>query len=148
MENLLDNPLHPYQPHQPYSSPRQLLPLALWIDCIISGACGLLQVAATQAVHQLTALGVSLLTGTGWFMMAYGVFLCFLARHPHPPSGLVWFLVLGNPVWGIASALLLSQQHATLTSVGVAYLFVNAVFGFSIALLQYLGLQQRGSHAA
>ena len=91
---------------------------------------------------------MALLTGTGWFMVAYGVFLSFLARHPHPPSGLVWFLVLGNPVWGIASAVLLSQQHATLTSVGVTYLLVNAVFGFGIALLQYLGLQQRGGRAA
>jgi hypothetical protein len=126
----------------------QLLRTALWIDAGVSAASGVLQLAATQTVHTLTGIGTLLLTSSGWFLLAYGAFIAFLARLPHPPAGVVWLLILGNPVWALGCAALLTQHHAAYSALGNAWLVVNILFVLGIAALQYLGLRRRDSLTA
>lgn len=124
-----------------FASPR-FLPTVLRIDAATCLASGALQLAATGPLADLLGLDAALLRGTGWFLLAYGAAVLWLAARPVLPRPLVWAIVAGNLLWALDCVLLVAAGWARPTPLGLAYVAVQAVTVVGLAELQWLGLRR------
>jgi O-acetylserine/cysteine efflux transporter len=84
--------------------------------------------AASQALHQLTVLGIGSLLFTGWAstVFGYGAWSVLLGRYPASTVAPFTLLV---PVTGVASGALLLGEHITLLeAMGSVLIFVGLLF--------------------
>ncbi len=122
------------------SSPR-FLRRVLWLDALSCAACGLPQLLLNATLAQWLGLPAALLTGTGIFLLVYAAAVAFLATRAVPPRPLVWLLVAGNLIWAVDCVLLLASGWVAPTTLGTAYVLVQAVTVVVMAELQWLGLR-------
>lgn len=117
-------------------------------DAASSLGCGALQVAFTGALVPLLGLSPALLLQTGWFMLAYGAAIACLSSRQPLPRTLVWLVVAGNLGWAVACVGLLVSGQVQPTSLGIAYVALQAVTVAVLAELQFSGLRATAQHAA
>jgi hypothetical protein len=113
----------------------------LRVDALSCLACGLLQVAATDAMTQVLGLPSALLAYTGEFLLLYGVAVAFLSGRTPLPRSLIGVLVVGNLGWAVACIGLL-LAGPTPTALGTGYVLVQAVTVGILAELQFFGLRR------
>ena len=123
-------------------SPSPLLKTALAADAAVSGAVGVLQLAAANLLGNLSGLPRALLVETGIFLVAYTVLLVALARSARVASAVVGALVLGNVAWAAACVALLAAGTFPLSGLGVAVVVVQALAVLAFAALEYAGLRR------
>jgi len=127
-----------------FKSSPNFLRYVLWADAISCLTCGILQVAFTASLTEWLGLPAELLTGSGEFLLVYGVVVAFLATRNRVPAMVLWLLIAGNCAWGVACiAILLGGMPLTL--LGRVYVIVQTLTVAVIAQLQYFGLRQAGS---
>jgi hypothetical protein len=114
--------------------PARMLRLALVIDAAASGALGLLQTFAATPLARVLGLHASLVLGTGVFLLAYAATLVAMAR-----CALLRLVVVGNLGWA-AACIVLAVVGAGVASLGVAYLWAQAVAVIVFAAFQGVGL--------
>jgi hypothetical protein len=119
--------------------PARMLRLALVIDAAASGALGLLQTFAATPLARVLGLHASLVLGTGVFLLAYAATLVAMARCAMLPSALLRLVVVGNLGWA-AACIVLAVVGAGVASLGVAYLWAQAVAVIVFAAFQGVGL--------
>ena len=124
-----------------FSSPRFLrkVLLADAASCIATGA---LQVAFTSELARHLGISAALLTGTGWFLLAYAATVAFIATRDPIPRVFVWLLVAGNLGWAVACVALLASGWIAPTSLGVAWILAQAATVAVLAELQWTGLRR------
>jgi hypothetical protein len=120
--------------------PNKFLQGALLADAVVSGAVALLQLALTGPLVDLLHLPSSLLLGTGTFLVAYGALLVVVARSARVWTPLMWIVVVGNMAWALACIGLILGATAKPSSLGVAFVGVQAVAVLIFASLEYKGL--------
>ncbi|HEY0822609.1 MAG TPA: hypothetical protein VGD76_02390 [Ramlibacter sp.] len=120
------------------SSPR-FLSTVLWVDAASCLATGALQLAAPATLSAWFGLPASLLTTTGWMLLAVAAFAALAARSPRPP--LVWVMVLGNAAWLVGCVELLLTGAAG-TALGVAWVVLQALVVGVLGELEWLGLKR------
>jgi hypothetical protein len=108
-------------------------------SCLVTGA---LQVLDTGPLVQLLNLPAALLTGTGWFLLAYAATVAFIATRDPIPRTLVWLLVIGNLGWGFACLALLASSLVSPTGLGMAWVLAQAATVVVLAELQWFGLRR------
>jgi hypothetical protein len=108
-------------------------------SCLVTGA---LQVLDTAPLVQLLNLPAALLTGTGWFLLAYAATVAFIATRDPIPRALVWLLVIGNLAWGFACLALLASSLVAPTGLGMAWVLAQAATVVVLAELQWFGLRR------
>lgn len=122
-----------------FSSPRFLRNVLL-VDAASCLACGALQLVLPGTLPSLLGLPAPLVLGTGVFLLLYGVLVAWLATREPVPRAPVGLVALGNIGWGIACVALLMGHHVAPTTLGQAYVIVQAATVFLLADLQLLGL--------
>ena len=128
--------------------PSPWLKIALRADALVSGACGVLQLAAADRLATLLELPRSLLLGSGEFMLVYALALLLMASRPRLPSALVMIIVVGNLLWAAACVALPLEGALALNALGWAFLWVQAAAVAVLAVFQWLGLRRSADAAA
>ncbi len=118
-----------------------LLRFGLLIDAGISGAVGALMLAATGMLHNITALPEPLLRYVGLVFIPYVLLVGWFGLRESLPRGAVWAVIACNVARAIASILLLTSGGIAPSTLGVAFVIVQAVAVVVFAELQFMGLR-------
>jgi hypothetical protein len=125
------------------ASPRFLRNL-LFADAASCLATGGLQVMFTSPLAQILNLPAALLAATGWFLLAYGAIVGFVATREPLPRAPIWLFMAGNMAWALACAVLLAGRWLAPTTLGAAWILAQAGAVAVLALLQWTGLRRSG----
>lgn len=115
---------------------------AFLADAAATGALAALHLARPPAVTGWLDLPEALLHGTGLFMAGYVVALLGLAASRTLWKPLVWFVVVGNVLWALASIDILVLGLVAPSAPGAVYVVLQALGTLGLAGLQYLGLKR------
>jgi hypothetical protein len=126
--------------------PSPFLKFALLLDAVVSGATGLLQLAAADLLATMLDLPRAGLLATGEFFIVYALALLAMATRGRLWSGLVMVVVLGNSLWSLGCLALLLAGVLAPSALGIAFVLVQAAAVAAFAALQWRGLH--GSLAA
>jgi len=125
-----------------FASPR-FLRQVLFADAASCVLCGGAQLLGGAVLADWLNLPAALLAGTGWFLLAYGATVAFVAtRDPLPPR-LVRLLVAGNLAWAAACAALLAGGWIAPTRLGTWWILAQAACVLVLADLQWTALRRR-----
>ena len=125
----------------------QFLRRVFALDAVSTVACGLVLVAAADALAPVLGYPTSFVRGAGLLMLPLAAFIGWLATRPVPPTPLVWVVIIGNFVWMAESFLVLKQFGGAITSTGVALTIAQAGWVALMGGLEFAGLR-RGRLAA
>ena len=125
-----------------------LLKRALLADAAVSASAALLQLTATQPLVAALELPQVLLVGTAEFMLVYAAVLLLMATRVRLWSAAVKFIVGGNLAWGGLSLALLFTGVLAPSSIGVAFVALQAAAVGLLAGLQWVGLKASAAGAA
>ena len=118
----------------------RLLRHALLLDAIVSGATGALLWLGAGPLAGLLGLPHALLTGAGVFCVVYALGLAVLARRADIPRALAMAVVAGNIVWVVLSLWLPVSGLVAPTTLGTAFVLVQAAAVMAFAVLQRIGI--------
>ncbi len=128
--------------------PARFLKNALIADAVASAAIAVLHLARPHAVTGLLNLPEALLQGTGLFIAGYVLVLAALAASRAVWRPLVWFIVVGNVLWALASIDIVVLGLVEPSALGSAYVVAQALCTLGLAALQYAGLKKSRPAAA
>ena len=121
-----------------FASPR-LLRSVLIADAASTLGAGALHLLFTPQLTQLMNLPTALLTSTGVFMLAYAAVVGFVATRDPLPRPVIRLLAAGNFGWAVASVALLASGLIAPTSLGLAWVLMQAGLVAVLAELQWMG---------
>lgn len=126
--------------------PAQFLRRVVQADLLVSGAAGLLQLAAAEPLARATAIDAAWLRGAGLVLMVWVAFLGWTLTRRAIAAPLAWTLIGVNFAWVAASLLAWLGGAIAPNALGVAFVLAQAAVVAVFAELQYFGLrrQQRG----
>ena len=122
--------------------PSILLRRALLADAIVSGAMALPLAFDAGALAPLLNLPEALLRESGLFLIAYVIFVGWLAMRPSMPKRPVMIVVAGNAAWTLASIALLFSGTVSPNVLGEIFIVMQAIASGVFAELQYVGLRR------
>jgi hypothetical protein len=124
----------------------QFLRRVIAADALVSGAAGLLQLAAAKPLSQLLAIDADWLRGAGVVLMFWLAFLAWVLSRRAIGAGYTWTIIGVNVAWIAASVLVLVEGAIAPNSLGLAFVLAQAAAVAVFAELQFFGLrrQQRG----
>lgn len=106
----------------------------LWVDGLTGLASAAMQLAAPQWLGDLYGLPATLIQLSAGLVLVFVALIAALLARPEPFAWGLRTLVVGNGVWVVAS-LAVAEYVQTITTVGLAYVLLQAGF---VALLAYL----------
>ena len=126
-----------------------LLRLTLKLDAAASGAMGVLLLLAAGLVigdqrpfALLLGTPTALLVPVGLFLVAFAAFVWVVGTRSRINSTAAWAVLAANVLWVLASVVLLVDGWFPLTTLGVAFVLVQAAAVALFAGLQFLGLRR------
>lgn len=117
----------------------RLLRRGLLADGLVSGAMGLLLLAAGGALAGLLGLPQALLQGAGLVLLPFAALVLWLGRATQPNATAVKAVIAINGAWVAGSALLLVTGWVAPTGLGIAFVIAQAAAVAGFAELQYVG---------
>jgi len=120
----------------------RLLTFALLLDAGATAATGMLMLLFAAQLQVLLNLPALLMTGAGVFMLVYAVAIERLSRRSELPRWAVLTVIIGNALWAIECAVLAFAGILAPSTLGIAFLLVQAVIVFGFAELQYVGMKR------
>lgn len=125
-----------------------LLRLALKLDAVATGALAALGVAAASLLDDLLGTPSSLLWLVGLFLLAYAAAVWVIGTRPQVSRQAAWSVVAVNVLWVVASVATVAAGWLPLTTLGTAFVLLQAVVVLVFADLQYVGLRRAQTGAA
>lgn len=119
-----------------------LLRFALTLDAVATAVTGATLLPFADELAHLLGLPVALLSGAAAFMLVYALVLGLLWRRATLPRWAVWTIIVGNALWALDCAALAFVGGLAPTTLGVAFLLVQALAVAAFAELQYFGLRR------
>jgi hypothetical protein len=126
--------------------PSSFLRQVLLADAAVSGTVAIAQLAAAPLLGALLMLSPALLLSTGAFLLGYVILLIVVSRASAAWTLILWIIIAGNVVWGIGCLVVSQGIEPSPSTLGTAYLVVQALAVWVFAWLEYKGL--RASKAA
>ena len=126
----------------PTSAFPRFLRNVLFADAASCVATGALQVLFTAPLASLLNLPGALLAGIGWFLLAYGAAVGFIATRDALPRALVSLFMVGNLGWVAACVTLLAGRWLAPTGLGTAWIVAQAATVAVLAQLQWMGMRR------
>jgi hypothetical protein len=123
-----------------FASPR-FLRAVLLADAASGAASAALHLAAGSLLAQWLGLPHELLLASGALLVGYVLLASWLASRQPVARGAVWVLIIGNWIWALACLGLLLSGAAG-TTLGQAYLVMQAIAVAVLAELEWLGLRR------
>ncbi|MHA6791916.1 hypothetical protein ACVGVM_00090 [Pseudonocardia bannensis] len=123
----------------------RLLRSALQLDALASGLLGIAAVTAAPLLTELLGISPGLLRGAGAFLVVFAAALLALGSRPVVAAGGVRVVVALNIVWVLGSLVGLAAGWSALTTLGLAFVLVQAGAVAVLADLQWTGLRRLSS---
>lgn len=120
-----------------------LLRRAIVLDAGVSGAAGLLQLAATQPLSELLAIEPGWLRGGGVVLLMWMLALGWLATRRPITAAQAWTVIGLNIAWVIGSVLLLVEGAIAPNAMGMTFVLTQAAAVVVFAELQFFGLRRQ-----
>jgi hypothetical protein len=121
--------------------PHRLLRPALRLDAVVTGLNGAAYLAAASLLDDPLGLSPGLLRGAGAFLLVFAAAVWLVTRRPR--SWAVETVVAFNLAWAVGSVVAVLTDLFTPTTVGAAWLVLQAVVVAAFAALQLAGLRRR-----
>ena len=134
---------------QPAAGDRSgLLRLALKLDAVATGALAVLGLAAAPLLDSMLGTPSSLLLPVGLFLLVFAAAVWLIGTRPQFSRVAAWSVVALNLLWVIGSVATVATGWLPLTTLGTAFVLVQAVAVLVFADLQILGLRRARPGAA
>lgn len=117
---------------------------SLRLDAVVSGAFGLVALAAGGLLGKLTGLSPALVTWAGVVAAAWSVALLVAASRPALPRLVLFDIVLANAAWVAASLFVVTFSPESPTALGYIFVVAQAGVVALLAVLQSAGLRLPG----
>ena len=119
--------------------PREtLLRLVLKLDAVVTGANGVAYLAAAEPLEDLLGVSAGLLRPVGAFLVLFAAAVWFVASRRVVPRAAVLAIAAANAVWAIGSLLFAAAGASSPSTVGTAWLLLQALVVGGFAALQAL----------
>ncbi len=115
---------------------------ALLLDGFVSGAVGVILLAAAGPAHDVLGLSTVFLRMVGLCLVPWMAALAYLATRRHVPATMAWSVVGINVLWVIGSVVLLIGDWADPHGLGIAFVLTQAVAVALFAELQVMALRR------
>jgi len=125
------------------TAPPDLLRLALRLDAAVTGLNGAAYLLAAPLLDDLLGLPAGLLRGTGVFLLAYAGAVWLVGARPRPSTAAVRTVIGLNALWAVGSIVAVLTDAGTPTTVGAAWIVLQAVVVAAFAGPQIAGLRRR-----
>lgn len=119
----------------------RMLKTALAVDALSGAGTATLQLLMPRLLADQLGLPMALLLETGLFLVAFAALLAFLARRERVAAPLVWAIVIGNVGWSAGCVLLWATGLVIPTTLGVAFLTLQAAVVLALAAWEAAGLR-------
>ncbi len=116
---------------------------AMLIDAATSAAMGLAMAAAAVPLSGLLGLPEMLLRVCGLTLLPYAAILAFAGTRPIINPAIIRLVIAGNIIWTIASGVLLVSGWVSPTTLGHAFVILQAVAVLGFAELQIIGFRRQ-----
>lgn len=134
---------------QPAAGDRSgLLRLALKLDAVATGALAVLGLVAAPLLDSMLGTPSSLLLPVGLFLLVFAAAVWLIGTRPQVSRVAAWSVVALNLLWVVGSVAAVVAGWLPLTTLGTAFVLVQAVAVLVFADLQILGLRRARSGAA
>lgn len=125
----------------------KFLQSVLKLDCASCLAMAALLIPGATILAATFGISEELLQLAGFALIPLGLFIGWLGVRGEGPAGLVVLVVLGNIGWTVAS-FALAASLASITSVGVGFVVLQALAVMALAVLEWRGLRQSSAALA
>jgi hypothetical protein len=115
---------------------------ALVADGAISGATGLMMLAGAGMLEPVLGIPAALMRAAGIALLPFAGMVLYFAQQPVIPRATVMTVIGLNAAWVAASVLLLVSGWIAPTTLGTAFVIVQAVVVGAFAELQYAALRK------
>jgi len=132
----------------PWSQASSFLRRVLVLDGAVSGACGLSMVLGAATLQRVLGIPAALLASVGLGLLPFAVLLFYLSSRDRFSPSSVRALIAGNVLWVAASVTLLLSRWIEPTTLGSAFVIVQAVAVAVLAEMEYVGLRKSAAAAA
>jgi len=112
---------------------------ALLLDLVGSGATALLLIAGAELLAPTFALPADLLRTSGLVLLPFLLLLALVLRQARPRTVMAWVIIEINVCWSIASYYLLYEGPFQPTTLGIAFVWIQATAVLGFSLLQFIG---------
>jgi hypothetical protein len=119
-----------------------LLRWALGVDAIVSGANGVVYLAAGGALDSVLGLSATLLRPLGAFLLVYAAALALVASRPAINVPAVWVVIAGNASWALGSLVALAAGWLSPTVAGGVWIVLQALAVAAFAAFQLYSLRR------
>lgn len=113
---------------------------ALVLDAAVSGANGLVYLAAAGPVGDLLGLSPALLRGIGAAFLVWAALVALVARSPR--RGAVTAIIVANAVWVVDSLVVAAAGWGDPTTTGTVWIVVQALVVAGFVALQLVGRRE------
>ncbi|MDC8013012.1 hypothetical protein [Tahibacter soli] len=120
----------------------QFLRRVLLVDAVSCAGMGALLLAAAAPLSGVLGLPVALLQGAAAILLPFAAFVAWLARRAAMPRAAVWAVVAINALWVVESVAVLFVGWTHPTTLGVAFVLMQAAFVAVLAELEAIGLRR------
>ena len=118
------------------------LRFALLLDAVASCLTSLIMIAGSSPLAALFGLPQPLVLGAGLASLPFAACLAWLGTRAAQVPALVWFVVIANALWVVASLLLLVPGWLQPTVPGMAFVLAQATAVAIFAELQFTALRK------
>jgi hypothetical protein len=112
----------------------------LWVDAVTCAVTGLLLVAGSGFIAQLTGIPDYLLSYAGIALLPIAVFMALTAVQRPVSTFSATVVIIGNVLWAFGSVLLLVMPWISPNVLGSAFLAVQAAIVLLLAWLEWRAL--------
>lgn len=112
------------------------------IDALASGLLGVLLAAASTLLADRLGLPVVLLVPAGLFLASFAVWVWYVAVRPTPARAGVRAVVVVNVLWVMASVVFVAAGWLSPTTLGTAFVLLQAAAVAIFAGMQYAALRR------
>lgn len=119
-----------------------LLRLVLKLDAVASGALGALFLAGGSLLEGLLGTPLSLLVPVGVFLVVWAAALWIVASRSRISRAAVWAVISVNFLWALDSVVVVAAGWFALTSLGLAFVLLQAAAVAVFAVVQLYALRR------
>ena len=119
----------------------------LMIDALISGVTGVALIAVAGVAEPMLNVPAAVMRAAGLILLPYATLVLFVSRSEQLTRSLVGIVIALNVGWVVASVLVLVSSWIQPTTLGVAFIVVQALVVGALAELQFTGWR-RSVHGA
>jgi hypothetical protein len=120
-----------------------MLPLALRLDAVVSGANGVVYLAAAPLLEELLGLPAGPMRAVGGFFLLFAVGVWVVASRTPVDVRAAAAVVVLNELWVVGSLLVAVTGLGSPTAVGTVWIVLQAGVVAGFAALQTVGLRRR-----